>query len=474
MQYKTIDLCAGIGGIRRGFELAGDFKTVASAEIDEQACRTYEHLYGDDPRNDITSDKFKQHIRTLRYDVLMAGFPCQAFSSVGLRQGFKDKIKGTIFFDIAEIIEQTTPKVVFLENVENLVSHNKGSTFKTIIETLENDLGYKVIGVTTKADGSLQYNARSFVRNSKNFGIPQNRPRVYIVAFSRAYYGSRVDQLPDRLPEKSEKIIYEKLIDVLDLDKDIAARFFLSSVYLKTLEDHSVRQKEKGYGFGYCILNEPGKEHAVSNALLATGGSGRERNLIYDVRNGKKYAGCEVKGKYSPINNKCIRTMTPTEWGRLQGFIGYAFKNKDGRERFSFPENMPNVQQYQQFGNSVTIPVIETMAKFVLACVESMMQDFSQTEKRLYSMYGKDFLMCRKLYRRFGERIREDTLNTWFDIYFHFGLEKPFKNKDLAAFLGFTSARASQILSFLHAEGCVVKNADGSYTFSEQFLTVED
>ena len=94
MQYKTIDLCAGIGGIRRGFELAGDFKTVASAEIDEQACRTYEHLHGDNPRNDITSSKFKQHLKTLRYDVLMAGFPCQTFSSVGLRQGFKDKIKG--------------------------------------------------------------------------------------------------------------------------------------------------------------------------------------------------------------------------------------------------------------------------------------------------------------------------------------------------------------------------------------------
>ena len=108
--------------------------------------------------------------------------------------------------------------------------------------------------------------------------------------------------------------------------------------------------KEKGYGFGYCILNEPGKEHTVSNALLATGGSGRERNLIYDVRNGTKYAGCEVKGKYSPVNSKCIRTMTPTEWGRLQGFIGYAFKNKDGSEGFSFPENVPNVQQFKQFG----------------------------------------------------------------------------------------------------------------------------
>lgn len=471
MQYKTIDLCAGIGGIRRGFELAGDFKTVASAEIDEQACRTYEHLHGDNPRNDITSGKFKQHLKTLRYDVLMAGFPCQTFSSVGLRRGFKDKIKGTIFFDIVDIIEQTTPKIVFLENVENLASHNKGNTFKTIIETLEKDLDYKVIGVTIGEDGSLQYNPRAFVRNSKDFGIPQNRPRVYIVAFSRAYYGSHVDLLPNALPEKSDKIIFEKLSDVLDLDKDVADRFFLSSGYLKTLEDHIVRQKEKGYGFGYCILNEPGKEHAISNALLATGGSGRERNLIYDVRNGIKYAGCEVKGKYSPVNSKCIRTMTPTEWGRLQGFIGYAFKNSDGSEGFSFPENVPNVQQFKQFGNSVTIPVIETMAGFILSCIERMTNDFSPVEKRLYSMYGNDFLMCRKMYQQFGDRIRIETLNTWFDTYFHFGLEKPFKNKDMAAFLDVTSARSSQILSFLHAEGCVVKNVDGSYAFSEQFLT---
>lgn len=472
MQYKTIDLCAGIGGIRRGFELAGDFKTVAAAEIDEQACKTYEHLHGDSPRNDITSDEFKQHLKTLHYDILMAGFPCQAFSSVGLRQGFKDKIKGTIFFDVAEIIEETLPKVVFLENVENLVIHDKGNTFKTIVETLERELNYKVIGVTAKEDGTLDYNPRAFIRNSKDFGIPQNRPRVYIIAFSRMYFGSQVDILINTLPNKGEKIIFEQLTDVLDLDKDVDERFFLSSGYLKTLEDHIVRQKKRGYGFGYCILNEPGKEHTVSNTLLATGGSGRERNLIYDIRNGQRCAGHEVKGKYSPINNKYIRTMTPTEWGRLQGFIGYAFKNKDGSEGFSFPDKIPNVQRYKQFGNSVTIPVIETMARFILSCIEAMTQKFSPIEKRLYSMYGNDLCMCKKMYLQFGDQIRAETLNIWFDAYFHFGLGNSFKNKDLAVFLGFTSGRASQILSFLHAEGCVIKNADGSYAFSERFLTV--
>ena len=96
MNLKTIDLCAGIGGIRRGFELAGEYRNIASAEIDEMACRTYEHLFHENSRNDVTSEEFKKHLQTLRYDVLLAGFPCQAFSSVGLQQGFEDKTKGNI------------------------------------------------------------------------------------------------------------------------------------------------------------------------------------------------------------------------------------------------------------------------------------------------------------------------------------------------------------------------------------------
>ena len=137
---KTMDLCCGIGGIRRGFELAGGFENVLSAEKDEYACKTYQHLFGDDPRHDVTDESFKKLAERTEYDVLLAGFPCQAFSRIGLKQGFRDVTKGTIFFDIAEIIDRTMPKVVFLENVENLVSHDKGQTFKTIINTLENEL----------------------------------------------------------------------------------------------------------------------------------------------------------------------------------------------------------------------------------------------------------------------------------------------------------------------------------------------
>lgn len=132
MKYKTIDLCAGIGGIRKGFELTGAFENILSAEIDPFAAATYKKLFGDDPTNDLTSEEFKQRVAGIKYDVLLAGFPCQSFSRVGKQRGFKDSTRGTIFFDIARIISETTPRAIFLENVENLISHDHGNTIKTI------------------------------------------------------------------------------------------------------------------------------------------------------------------------------------------------------------------------------------------------------------------------------------------------------------------------------------------------------
>ena len=304
------------------------------------------------------------------YDVLLAGFPCQAFSSVGRKLGFEDTTKGTIFFDIAKIIEKTKPKVVFLENVENLIIHDKGNTFKTIIKTLDEELDYKIIGYKHNDLENLKLYSKNFIRNSKYFGVPQNRPRVYIIAFSRAYFGKYVDELPEQLPTGKLEVIYNSLEDVLE--KDVDARYFLSEGYLETLEKHSARQKANGNGFGYSIVNKPGTTNHIANTLLATGGSGKERNLIIDTENGKRYAGTIVKGKQSAINRKNIRAMTPTEWGRLQGFIGYGFKNFDGSEGFSFPDGISVTQQYKQFGNSVTIPVIEEMAKFINSCINVM------------------------------------------------------------------------------------------------------
>ena len=464
MPYKTIDLCSGIGGIRRGFELAGGFKNVISAEIDEPACLTYEHLFHDDPRNDITTEEFKAKLAKLHYDVLLAGFPCQAFSSVGLKLGFEDITRGTIFFEIVKIIKETTPKVVFLENVENLIIHDKGNTFKIIVKTLDEELDYEIIGFPHGEIKNLDRYSRSFVRNSRNFGVPQNRPRVYIIAFSRAYFGEHVSSLPDALPVGRERgAVYGDLNDVLE--KDVAARYFLSSGYLKTLEKHRTRQKQNGSGFGYRIVNEEGIEHPIAHTLLATGGSGRERNLIYDPDNGKKYAGVEVTGKYSPINGKYIRTMTPTEWGRLQGFIGYGFINESGIDEFSFPESIPITQQYKQFGNSVTIPVIEEMALFIKRCLDNMTKSFSQTEKRLYSMFCGEFKVCKKIQTELGDTLRTETLNKYFDIVFHFKCNVPFRNNELTSYLKCTTARSSQILTQLLKVGCVKKETGRKYIF---------
>ena len=153
--YRTIDLCAGIGGIRRGFELAGEFVNVLSAEIDKYACMTYKHLFGEDPSNDLTSKAFKERIERTPYDILLAGFPCQTFSRVGLGEGFENEEKGQIFFHIADIINRTRPCAFFLENVDHLVTRDKGETFRRIIDTLEMELKYKVIGVSLSNDGVL-------------------------------------------------------------------------------------------------------------------------------------------------------------------------------------------------------------------------------------------------------------------------------------------------------------------------------
>lgn len=363
MPIRTIDLCAGIGGIRKGFEMTGFFENVASAEIDKYACMTYEHLYGENPNNDLISEEFKVLLENTEYEVLLAGFPCQAFSRAGLELGFEDKTKGTIFYHIAEIIQRTHPIAVFLENVDNLVRHDNGNTFRTIINTLEVELNYKVIGVTPDENGEPTYNGKNFIRNSRNFGVPQNRPRTYIMAFSREQFGDNVNLIENQLPDGNELNIYEDLRDLLELGAD--AKHYMSSGYLETLEKHKEREHKKGNGFGYRIVNAPEIEHPVANTIMATGGSGKERNLVYDPQEG--IAGIVCSSKKSVLNDKGIRVMTPREWGKLQGFINYAFI-ENNVDTFSFPESISDCQKYKQFGNSVTIPVIETMAEFMVDC----------------------------------------------------------------------------------------------------------
>lgn len=366
--YKTIDLCAGIGGIRRGFELTGKFENVLSAEIDQSAALTYKHLFKEDPLNDLTSEQFKLKVVSTEYDVLLAGFPCQAFSRVGKQLGFRDKTRGTIFFDIADIISRTNPRAVFLENVENLVSHDSGNTIDTIIKTLEDELEYRVIGVSIDDDGNYQYSRSTLVRNSKFFGVPQNRPRVYIMAFNKRIYGRAIKLLDEQLPKGTDRVIFNDVNDILDTN--VEDKYYMAEGYLETLKRHKTRQESKGYGFGYCVVNASDKEHPIANTILATGGSGKERNLIYQPKKG--VASKVITGKKTPLNSEGIRMMTPEEWGRLQGFIGYGFIDKYGIDKFSFPDGMTDGQKYKQFGNSVSIPVIEAMANFMLQCFEKL------------------------------------------------------------------------------------------------------
>lgn len=364
MKYQTIDLCAGIGGIRKGFEMTGGFQNILSAEIDNYACMAYQHLYGENPKNDLTSDQFKQICSETEYDVLLAGFPCQTFSRAGKQEGFENTTKGTIFFHIVNIIKQSKhrPQIIFLENVDHLTTHDNGNTFRTILNVLVKELNYRIVGVHTDSNGKLIYNSKDFIRNSKDFGIPQNRPRVYIMGFDANKFS--INDIPKKLPEKSSKKIYKNLNELLD--KEVSGKFFMSAGYLETLEKHAMREKKKGNGFGYKIINLPDNPQPLANTILATGGSGKERNLIYDPLNGKKYVGKTIGSKKTAINDKFIRIMTPNEWGKLQGFINYAFKNNDGNDIFSFPKEISDTQQYKLFGNSVTVPVIEQMANTIL------------------------------------------------------------------------------------------------------------
>lgn len=365
MPFTTIDLCAGIGGIRKGFELTGYFTNLMAAEIDRYACLTYQHLYGEAANNDLTSEEFKAALEELYYDVLLAGFPCQTFSRAGLEEGFNNEEKGVIFNHIAEIIRRTRPRAIFLENVDNLVRHDKGNTFRIIIHTLEEVLNYKVIGVNYNALGELTYNGKDFIRNSRNFGIPQNRPRTYIMAFDRQRYGTdALLGIENLLPIGNDWYLYEDLNELLEFHAK--PKYYMASGYLDTLIRHREREHKKGNGFGYRVVNEPGIEHPVANTIMATGGSGKERNLVYDPQEG--IAGMTVPTKKTVLNDRGIRVMTPREWGKLQGFINYAFLDEDGVDHFSFPPEVSPVQQYKQFGNSVTIPVIETMAEFMVNC----------------------------------------------------------------------------------------------------------
>lgn len=184
------------------------------------------------------------------------------------------------------------------------------------------------------------------------------------MAFSKKKYGKAVKKLIEQLPVIGNEVIFRDVFEILDTN--VADKYYMAQGYLDTLKRHRERNKKKGNGFGYCVVNQTGEEHPISYTILATGGSGKERNLIYQPKDG--VSGKRIIGKKTGLNSEGIRVMTPNEWGRLQGFVGYAFLDDDGEETFSFPEGMTDGQKYKQLGNSVSIPVIKVMAEFMLHC----------------------------------------------------------------------------------------------------------
>ncbi|MCJ8343790.1 MAG: DNA cytosine methyltransferase [Cetobacterium sp.] len=305
-QYKFIDLFAGIGGIRIPFDELG-CKCVFSSEIDKFSKLAYEANYNHIPEGDITKIKEEE---IPQFDILLGGFPCQAFSIAGKRQGFEDT-RGTLFFDVARIIKYHKPKAFLLENVKGLKSHNKGNTFKTIINTLT-DLGYTV-----------QYK----ILAAKDFGVPQNRERIYIVGF--------LDETIDfDFPMPLDKKI--KVGDILD--KVVDPKYTISDKLWAGHQRRKIEHKAKGNGFGFGLFNENSNYTNTISARYYKDGS---EILIEQI-------------------GKNPRKLSPREALRLQGFPD------------SFKIVVSDLQTYKQAGNSVSVPVIRAIAKNIISSLNKI------------------------------------------------------------------------------------------------------
>lgn len=313
MKFAFIDLFAGTGGIRLPFDEVGG-TCVMSSEWDKFAQKTYEANFGEMPFGDICKIDEK---KVPKCNLILGGFPCQPFSNAGLKKGFEDT-RGTMFFEIARIIKEKKPEILFLENVKGFKNHDKGNTFKTIAEIFD-DLGY---------------NLNAKVLNAKDFGVPQNRERFYMIALRRDKFGK--DTFFE-FPEPPR--IKTRLGDILE--KDVPDKYTISD---KLWAGHQRRKKEhqaKGNGFGYCLFNEDSEYTSTISARYHKDGS---EILI------------EQKGK-NP------RKLTPREAARLQGY----------------PEDykivVSDCQAYHQFGNAVAVPVIRALANALKPYLEQIKYD---------------------------------------------------------------------------------------------------
>lgn len=320
-RYKMIDLFAGIGGTRLGFTQTGAVNVVFSDEFNKFSQKTYKANFGEMPAGDITEINEED---IPNHDILVGGFPCQAFSLAGLKQGFDDT-RGTLFFEIARILKAKRPKAFLLENVKNLLSHDKGNTFKVIYKTLT-DMNYAVFYKVLAA---------------REFGVPQNRERIYIVGFDK-------NQVPNfnefHYPEPPKSPT--RLGDILEPQVDL--KYTISDKLWEGFIERKKRNAEAGKGFGYSLFNADSPYVSTISARYYKDGS-------------------EILIEQTDRNP---RRLTPREAARLQGFP----------EEFIIP--VSDTQAYRQFGNSVAIPVVHAIAEQLIAVLDSVPEN-SETEAHI-------------------------------------------------------------------------------------------
>lgn len=310
-RFTQIDLFAGIGGIRQGFQRNGGY-TVYSSEWDKHAQKTYAANFGEIPDGDITQvdeNSIPDH------DILLGGFPCQPFSQAGLKKGFDDA-RGTLFFDVARILKAKRPKAFMLENVKQLKGHNNGKTLSVMLNVLY-QLGY--------------YVPEPQVLNAYHFGVPQNRERIIIVGFNKEYLPGAFDDFHYPVGHIDSSVKVGNI-----LETDVPSKFTISDKLYAGHLARRIKHKQNGNGFGFCMFNQNSPHTNTISARYYKDGS---EALI------------EQEGK-NP------RMLTPRECARLQGFP----------EEFIIP--VSNSQAYKQFGNSVCINVIEAVAKQMVEYME--------------------------------------------------------------------------------------------------------
>jgi DNA (cytosine-5)-methyltransferase 1 len=382
--FTFIDLFAGIGGLRRGFDNIGG-KCVFTSEWNPYAVKTYkanyycdpaEHIFNSDIREVTLSNKENvsekdayKHIQNIipDHDVLLAGFPCQPFSLAGVSKknalgrthGFECKTQGTLFFDVARIIAAKKPSAFLLENVKNLKSHDKGKTFKIITDTLD-ELGYWIADVDVIGAKDPK------IIDAQNF-IPQHRERIVLVGFRKdldVHHGFTLRDIKNILPK--EKPSFNDI-----LDKKVDKKYILTPKLWEYLYNYAKKHKEKGNGFGFGLVN-PKNKASVARTLSARYHKDGSEILIdrgWNMELGEKNFGDEKNQIKRP------RRLTPRECARLMGF------DKPGENSFIIP--VSDTQAYKQFGNSVVVPVFEAVAKLMKSRI---MSAISKREMELMSI----------------------------------------------------------------------------------------